>query len=162
MVSDPLLIMVSDPLLGSRRWISHMTWLWVLSAVAPLVLMGFVLGRDIDAANWKGVPGPHGLLRVQRHKDRVVSVAAGVPAPGALAFELRKENWFDRLSKRKGLAIEAQAGHAQFDARYFLLGDDPVVVDRLQRERGMCDRLLELSGPRVPPGLGMIGSSRNL
>jgi hypothetical protein len=129
-----------------------MIWLWVLSIVGPLAAVGALLLREIDPADWKGAPGPHGPLRVRRNKEKVISVAAGVPAPGALAFELRRENWFDRLSKRKGLAIEGQAGHRTFDDTYFLLGDDPELVDRLRRDRTLCNRLLELSGPRVPPG----------
>lgn len=129
-----------------------MTWLWILAALFNLGLLGLLMLRLVDTSRWKGTPGPHGPVRVTRNKDRVLAVAAGVAAPGALAFELRPESWFDRWFKHWGLAVEGQAGHANFDRTYFLLGDEPALVERLRQNRALCNRMLELSGPGVPPG----------
>jgi hypothetical protein len=132
-----------------------MIWLWVLAMVAPLVGLGIALSREIDPGDWKGVRGPHGLVRIRRNKKKVIGVTAGVDAPGAIAFELRRENWFDRLAKRRGLALEGQAGHANFDDTFYLLVDETAVIDRFQRDGSLCVRLLELAGSKVPPGFNL-------
>jgi len=129
-----------------------MAWLWVLSIVAFLGSLGWMALQMMDPARWTGTPGPLGPVRVNRQRDRVMSVAAGVPAPNAMEFELRREIWYDRLLKRHGLAFEGQSGHADFDRQFFVLADDPAVVARLQHDRDLCDRLLQLGGPGVPEG----------
>jgi hypothetical protein len=129
-----------------------MTWLWLLTTVGFLFGLGTLCLNIMDVANWKGAPGPHGPIRVNRQRDRVMSVAAGVPAPDAMHFELRKEIWYDRLFKRHGLAFEAQTGHAEFDRTFFVLADDPAVAARLQHDHALCDRFLQLAGPGIPAG----------
>ena len=129
-----------------------MTWLWLLSIVGMLFGLGTMCLTMMDVARWKGTPGPHGPVRVIRQRNRVISVAGGVPAPDTMEFELRKEIWYDRLLKRHGLAFEAQTGHAQFDRTFFVLADDPAVAARLQHDHALCDHLLQLAGPGIPAG----------
>ena len=129
-----------------------MAWLWVLSVVAGLGGLGWVCLQMMDPAQWKGTPGPHGPVRVTRNRSKVMAVFAGVPAPHALEFELRREIWYDRWLKRHGLAFEHQAGHANFDRTFFVLADDAMLVDRLRGDPTLCNRLLQLCGPGVPGG----------
>jgi hypothetical protein len=129
-----------------------MSWLWLLSVLVPLAGLGAMCLKMMDTAHWSGTPGPHGPIRIVRQKDRIVSISAGVAATNTMDFELRRELWYDRLLKRHRLAFEAQSGHAGFDQAFFVLADDPAVIERLRHDHALCDRLLDLCGPGVPPG----------
>jgi hypothetical protein len=127
----------------------------LLAVSLPLVITVYLWFAG-TADHRRGTPGPYGSSEVTRKHGRVLRVTAGVDAPSAVTFELRRETGFDRLATQLKWSVEAQVGHDAFDRTFYLASDDPAVVAWLRRDATLCDHLLELTGKGVPKGYRLL------
>lgn len=52
-----------------------------------------------------------------------------ISSPAFASFAIRRENWFDRLGKFLGLALEIHTGDAKFDETYYVESDAPRITE---------------------------------
>jgi hypothetical protein len=81
---------------------------------------GMIRGEDYDFHEGRSKAG---LL---------VNLLLTFKLPRARYFRLRRENWFDRFSKRIRLSVEPQANEPNFDRIFYLDSDDDALIELLR------------------------------
>ncbi|MEZ6143478.1 MAG: hypothetical protein R3B84_23155 [Zavarzinella sp.] len=93
--------------------------------VSDLPQIREVVGQPYQVLFRKAVPGKNG-----RPADLAISVNAAVPT----TMTFNEETWFDRWSKRMGIAHEHQTGDAEFDDAIFIRCPSNSYVEEFLKE----------------------------
>jgi hypothetical protein len=75
-------------------------------------------------------------VHITRDKHKTVrGVRLAVDVADRFRFLLRPESSLDRIAKRFGIAQEWQTGDESFDARIFILSEDPALLETLSTDK---------------------------
>src|SRR6478609_2843748 len=74
--------------------------------------------------DWRGDASGPGRFKRYGNKGRLVTLRIGMATTSELDFELKRENWSDRLANRLGISQEPQVDAPGFDEQVYIISDD--------------------------------------
>ena len=130
--------------------------MWFVIGLMALLGFGAWAAFDRWQVEWSGTPFGAGRFRLITYKGKVRLLRVGLATPSALDFELKRENWIDRLATKTGFSIEPQIGRGTFDRLVYVICDDPRFAALLRQDRTLLDRIERLCHA-APPGFRFQG-----
>jgi cytochrome c553 len=121
---------------------------WLL--VRVILLIGRL--RSTLGGEPVSVSGTSCLCAVHRSRGSIYAIELGIEMEPLFCFAIRRENAFDRFAKWLHVAQEWQTGESEFDARFYLLSDDPTLLRVLSSDsklRSLVNQLFSHSAIRT-------------
>jgi hypothetical protein len=120
--------------------------MWFVLGLLCFAGIAWLLVHQRWNVDWRGNASGSGRFKRYVNKGRLVTLRIGMATPSELDFELKRENWCDRLANRLGISQEPQVGAPGFDEQVYIISDDTRLTALLRQDRELLARVQALVG----------------